>query len=350
MRNTYELIHQNPQVSRLQQEHETLKLRLMNLKKTHFTVGKKTALTVAEKLYAARNEAGEFGMGIAMVLYPATLVPVLMKVLNLPGLALFLSASVLPVALLYGAKVYRAIREGRVYTHVYDTIFQRIGAQRALKDYLTYAQIIKDKEVFSVSALASAAEQSVRKVVKRLRKMEKMHLLPEHTLDEQEGMIYLTDKARREYLTALENNKREEKLLACDNHETLAVFVKKIRQHNDILPDKEISDALDVTENLLQRIIVEIEKDPSVDGKLRRTASYYLPQIDSLLNDYYDLFVNKKDFARTKEILRDIVGGVTMLNGALRRILEEILMETAMRVDTDLKVMKIMLEQEGIVG
>ena len=59
---------------------------------------------------------------------------------------------------------------------------------------------------------------------------------------------------------------------------------------------------------------------------------------------------NKKDFAQTKTILRDIVDGVTMLNGALRRILEEILIETAMRVDTDLKVMKIMLEQEGIIG
>ena len=346
----YSLINSNNNTKTMaQKKFETLQLRLRSLKETHFTSNKATGVEAAGKLVVAEEDASNYVPLIGTGLGAGVWFWVLFTMCTGRMSAMIAGCTyIVPIGLLYAGKVITSIRESRVYTNVFDCFFQRIGAYRVLKDYVNYAQIAQDDEMISVSTIAKQASQSVRTVTKRLRRMQQMHLLEKNALDEQEGMLFLTDKARKGYMDAIQKNRKEEMVASCRNHEILSGFVKKIRQHNDILPDEEISGALDVTENLLLRILQEVEKDPSVDGKLRRTASYYLPQIDKLLEVYYDLYVNKRDFVRTKEVLAEIVSGVEMLNGSLKRILEDLILDVAMRVDTDLKVMKMMLEQEGL--
>ncbi|MBR5970141.1 MAG: hypothetical protein IK016_07325 [Lachnospiraceae bacterium] len=324
----------------MQKKFDEILLRTRNLPELPFTAKKNTGLCAATVLSKATNDMD------AVFLLPGLFVLLLSYKSGTVALLTLLSLC-FPVLqatfILFICTLYSRRKEKFQTTFFY----QRFRLYRLLKDYLRYAHVAGEKEVLSVRELALATSQSVRRVKRRLRKMIRCALLPADVLDEKENMVFLSAHAREDYYAG----KKKEELIAGEtvHADTLMFFVERVRLHNDILPDRGISTALEETERILNRLVKAIRKEPALDKKLRRTATYYLPQLESLLLTYRDLYEDKKDLKQTGGILAKIIDGVNMLNTALKGILEDMVQETAMRVNSELSVLKTLLMQDGML-
>ena len=261
-------------------------------------------------------------------------------------------------AILSGAGFYLGIQGTKRY--------QRI---ERLKSYLS---AIGNKDYCNVSKLCEKAGKPVKTVVKDLEYMIRKNWFKQGHLDQQKTCLMLTDQMYTQYCQieqqrvleqkeAKERSEKEQKL----REELIASgkilspevqkiidqgdeYVRKIRKCNDDIPGKEISEKIYRIEILVDKIFDRVEQNPKCVSDIRKLMDYYLPTTVKLLEAYAQMDAQPADGENIQTAKREIEATLDTLNVAFEKLLDDLFLDTAWDISSDISVLNTMLAQEGL--
>ncbi len=125
-------------------------------------------------------------------------------------------------------------------------------------------------------------------------------------------------------------------------------IIREIRELNDRIADKVISDKIDRIELLTTRIFHLVEERPAMKPQIRKFMNYYLPTTLKLLDSYAlleaqgiegdNITASKKEIERTMD---------TLIAG-FEKQLDRLFSSQAMDITADVEVLEGMMAQDGL--
>ena len=242
-----------------------------------------------------------------------------------------------------------------------------LGLRGLAKRFQNYRNIIGNREFCNVAELAQKSRRSVKLVVKDLEKMLKKRWFLQGHLDDQKACLIVTHNMYEEYTRLEEERKRIAKQQEALKIEKEAkrkasglapevqkiiddgdAYVLKIRACNDAIPGEEVSEKIYRMEKVVDRIFDRVEEHPESKDDIRKLMDYYLPTAIKLLEAYEQLDKQPIDGENIRSSKLEIENALDTLNVAFEKILDDLFLETAWDVSSDISVLNTMLAQEGL--
>ena len=124
--------------------------------------------------------------------------------------------------------------------------------------------------------------------------------------------------------------------------------LNQIRELNDRIADKEISDKIDRIESITARIFGIVRKKPERIGEIRKFMNYYLPTTLKLLDSYAMLEeqgIEGDNITASKQQISQIMD--TLIK-SFEKQLDQLFSTQAMDISSDIEVMENMLAADGL--
>ena len=125
-------------------------------------------------------------------------------------------------------------------------------------------------------------------------------------------------------------------------------FIRKIRECNDAIPGEEISAKISKIEMVVDRIFDRVEKNPECIGDIRKLMEYYLPTTIKLLEAYRQMDAQPAVGENIQAAKKEIEDTLDTLNIAFEKLLDDLFLDTAWDISSDISVLHTMLAQEGL--
>ena len=125
-------------------------------------------------------------------------------------------------------------------------------------------------------------------------------------------------------------------------------YIEMIRRANDAIADEQVSDKLYRMEDITKRIFDEVRRRPELARNLNMFMSYYLPTTTKLVNAYEDMEKHAAQGENVRKAKKEIADSLDTINDAFETLLDSFFQETAMDVSSDINVMKMMMQQDGL--
>ena len=241
------------------------------------------------------------------------------------------------------------------------SLYKGIKNRKLTKTFYRYASLVGNAEYIDIKALARKTGESQEEVTKNLEKMIKEGMLPFAVFDDTKTSLILTDEAYRQYEDAVASSRSrkaeeqaEEEEDGSGTKESRRVirdgeaFLAEVRRANDQIAEPEMSEKLFRLEEIVQKIIDQVRRDPSNAVALRKFMNYYVPTTQKLIKAYVDLNGQPEvgdNITRTKREIEDAIDAV---NGASAVLLNDLFEDVAWDIASDISVMKSMMEQDGL--
>jgi len=227
-----------------------------------------------------------------------------------------------------------------------------------------YRDYCKGKGYVSIEDIVNSTGEDKEKVIKNVKKILNKGFFPEGYIDEQNTTLMVSKKVYEQYL-ATENNRKElereelEKKRAgkmTDAEQTeLNVMISKgrdymnrLHQLNDNIPGEVITGKLNRLENILGEIFNRVGEHPEQMVNCRKLMDYYLPTMIKLVEAYeeYDKVSHPgEDITKAKA---EIEKTLDIINQAFVELLNKLYQSSVWDVTAEAKVLKTMLQQEGL--
>ena len=130
-----------------------------------------------------------------------------------------------------------------------------------------------------------------------------------------------------------------------DKYQTI---LRQLRQANDAIPGKEMSDKIDRMEQISARIFELAKKDPDKEAQLTRFMDYYLPTSLKLLNTYADLDKQGIRGENIDETKASIEVAMDLLVTAFENQLDKLYESDALDVSSEITALQGMLNLDGL--
>lgn len=241
------------------------------------------------------------------------------------------------------------------------------GLKGLAKRFQDYKRILGDREFCNVQELAQKTGKTMKVVLKDLEKMLKKGWFMQGHLDEQKTCLIVTHRMYGEYTRLEEERKRiakQQEVLEIEKQEKRKAsglspevqkiidagdaYVLKIRACNDAIPGEEVSEKIYRMEKVVDRIFNRVEEHPESKDDIRKLMDYYLPTAIKLLEAYEQLDKQPIDGENIRSSKMEIENALDTLNEAFEKILDDLFLETAWDVSSDISVLNTMLAQEGL--
>ncbi len=247
-----------------------------------------------------------------------------------------------------------------------------------LTRFRKYIGILQNREYYEVRTLAQQAGRSVQAVTKDLKKMIRRGWFKQGHLDQSGNCLMVSERSYRQYLELMEQTRRQKEEdaaqaqdrqrkqqeeaqreearyahLSPEVREIITsgnAYIKKVRSLNDEIPGEEVSAKISRMELLLERIFDRVEKHPESAGEMRRLMDYYLPTTVKLLEAYRDMDAQPVQPANMVSSKQEIEKTLDTLNDAFEKFLNDLFMDTAWDLSSDISVLNTMLTQDGLAG
>lgn len=215
--------------------------------------------------------------------------------------------------------------------------------KRRARRFGTYLACAGNKEAVSLELLSQAAGVSRSKAEKDVEMMLEKGLWGKSAfMDSRSGMLFRSPASADAYKQA-----REAPAAPVQAEEGYSGMLRSIRRANDRIADPELSRKIDRLEEVAGRIFKTIENQPAKQQKAATFLSYYLPTTQKLLDSYADFEeagVSGENLTRAKEQIRQTMDNVV---AGFEHQLDELYRDTAMDIDSDIRVMETMLRRDG---
>lgn len=231
--------------------------------------------------------------------------------------------------------------------------------RKRLKRYRAYDKAIQGRHLCMLDILASAIGRTPSYVAKDLKKIIRLGMFPNAHLDDEKTCIMLDYETYKQYLHTKEEAARQRRQEASqpgtpeDVQRALSEgreLIAKIREGNEAIPEKEISDKLTHLETITLTIFRYVEKHPEKLGDIRKMLTYYLPTTLKLVNAYREFYSQPLPGESVAEAKQDILSTLDTINAAFLTLAENLVQNDVLDVSTDISVLKTMLAQEGLTG
>lgn len=231
--------------------------------------------------------------------------------------------------------------------------------------FKTYRKVLGEKTHCTLEKLARSVGKSVKYVRKELRSMIDEGLFLQGHLDREESCLITSDETYRYYEQSRLQLEQRQRLEAAAKAQKPAVthtpqvqevldrgnaFIAQIRKCNDEIPGQEISAKISRMETIVQRIFERVKSHPEIVSDLKKLMDYYLPMTVKLLQAYADMDAQPVQGENILSSKREIEGTLDTLNQAFEKLLDDLFMDTAMDVSSDISVLNTLLAQEGLTG
>ena len=239
-----------------------------------------------------------------------------------------------------------------------------IRRMNRLKRFKAYVHAMAGKTQCALERLARSVGGNVSFVRKDVKKMIRDGLFLEGHLNNEETCLitshetyHLFEQSRLQ----LEQRMKEEEALRKQEAATRRdpqiqevldrgdAFVRQIRKCNDDIPGVEISAKIDKMETIVCRIFQRVRTNPEIVPDLKKLMDYYLPMTVKLLNAYADMDAQPVQGENILSSKREIEATLDTLNLAFEKLLDDLFMDAAMDVSSDITVLNTMLAQEGLM-
>lgn len=230
-----------------------------------------------------------------------------------------------------------------------------------VKRFKAYCRTLGDKTHCSLEKLAWSVNKSEKFVLRDLRRMIAKGFFREGHLDHEKTCLITSHETFQYY---------EQSRLALEQRQTHMIeeapktrvsdpklqqviqkgneFISQIRKCNDDIPGEEVSAKIYRMEMLVKRIFQCAETHPEVLPDMKKLMDYYLPMTVKLLKAYADMDAQPVQGETILASKREIEGTLDTLNAAYEKLLDELFMDTALDVSSDISVLNTLLAQEGL--
>lgn len=242
------------------------------------------------------------------------------------------------------------------------TILRIISKSKFNKRYDTYLNVLRFRNIELIDDLAAYAKQDSIQVVRDLNNAIKFKLIPQGHFGRDNIFFMVSDEIYRLYKEKqavydryyrklveerVRMNERTKEMQ--DILERGQGYVDKIRESNDIIKDKIISEKLERMEKAVSMIFYEVDINPTQADKLGMFMNYYLPTTEKLLEAYIEIDekqIKGKTLDRAK---KDIEGAIDKLIDSFEGLLDKFYQEQELDLSTDISAMEIIMKQEGLI-
>ena len=223
--------------------------------------------------------------------------------------------------------------------------------KRRARRFAKYRTVAGNRKAIPLAELASAADVRLGKAERDIEMMvEKGMWGPQAYLDNGQDMLFLSAEAAREYYESRNVRAKpvaEPKVAAAPTGGFDHDFrLSAIRRANDRIDDAELSAKIDRLEQVTGRIFKFIEDNPKSADKANTFLKYYLPTTQKLLDSYADFEeagVSGENLNQAKERIEQTMDNII---AGFEHQLDELYRETAMDIDSDIRVMETMLKRD----
>lgn len=125
-------------------------------------------------------------------------------------------------------------------------------------------------------------------------------------------------------------------------------YIAHIHECNAAIPGKEMTEKLQRLEDTMTRIFEHLKNSPESADDLDKMMKYYLPTTTKLIDTYRDLDAKPEIGDNIKNTKREIEGTLDTINDAFEKIFDDMFLNTAWDISSDISVMKTMMAQEGL--
>lgn len=230
-----------------------------------------------------------------------------------------------------------------------------------------YVKCLNGNTFCTIKEIADATNQKEKYIVKDIRKMIRDNIFTEGHIDEQESYLMITNEVYEDYLKSQESLKKrkieeeERKRIEAEedeknpqNKEIRRIinegkeYIEAIKVANDAIPGEEISNKLYKLENIVSEIFKHIEKNPNKIVYVNKFLNHYLPITLKLVNSYRELNDQPVQGENITKAKNEIEGTLDMINSAFEKLLDDLFVDVAMDISTDISVLQTLFNQEGL--
>ena len=230
--------------------------------------------------------------------------------------------------------------------------------QKRLKRFHLYLGRMFHKDYSTIKELSQASGLSAKATVKDLRKMVGLGMFPQGHIDDKENYFMLSHESYEAYLMLQEGirakeeeEKAEENIPPSELRKALDEGrnqVAEIRRANDILLGEEISLKLDRLEEVTGKIFDYVENHPEKLPEIRKFTEYFLPTTLKLIEGYKKLDhqpIEGQNILSAKKEIEETMDTIIL---AFENLLDDLFVDMAMDISTDISVLETMFAQEGL--
>jgi 5-bromo-4-chloroindolyl phosphate hydrolysis protein len=224
-----------------------------------------------------------------------------------------------------------------------------------------YRTILLRRKYASIADISRETGVPEKKVVSELKDFTAGGLIRQGHFDQGETCFIASDDLYEQYLhtqkraqemkaSEAAQAKREDamtpevrELLSQGNN-----YIRMIHEANARIPGEEVTEKLNRMETIVRRIFDEVRERPELAGSLNLFMDYYLPTTTKLINAYVELDKNPVQGDNITSAKREIENSLDTICDAYEKLLDSFFRDTAMDVSSDISVMKMMMQQEGL--
>ena len=224
---------------------------------------------------------------------------------------------------------------------------------RAEKRYNKYKAVIGSSKAVEIGAIAKKMGLSEKKVIKDLNNMiDKGYFGDSAYINMELGFLLLSSDADTELNKyrdeALKKAAAAKKAESADQlAEGYQKVINQIRDVNDRIAHKEMSEKIYKIEDITRRIFTVVQNDPSKVGKLDNFLSYYLPTTLKLLESYAELEKTGLDSGNVQQSKASIENAMDSIVHGFENQFDELYKADVLDIETDIDVMTRMLKNDS---
>ena len=227
--------------------------------------------------------------------------------------------------------------------------------------YKQYRKILSVNGYANIADIAKMTDIPEDKVRKELKSMTRAGMFKQGHFDDKETCFIASDEMYQLYRQAEDNAKRlreeaekerrEQGYVSAELKEVLdkgSEYVKLIREVNDDIPGREVSDKLEKMEKIVSKIFETVRENPEQADKLSMFMDYYLPTTAKLIMAYRDMDRKEVQGENIMSAKQEIENTLDMINEAFEKLFDSMFKEQSLDVQTDIDVMRTMMKQQGL--
>lgn len=266
--------------------------------------------------------------------------------------------------------------------------FKRLRAEwtrKQYKMYRRYASAIADRDTVSIRGLAAETGRSTADVVSDLQAMIDAGMIPGNAyIDRSHMTLYLDGSSRdtvetefvspvvnvyvnaedREQTVAEARSKATERPVVAPaepkrtapeprktgmENEDFEAKLREIRQLNDDIEDRAVSDRIDRIGELTASIFRVLREKPEHAEEVRKFMNYYLPTTLKLLKSYSLMEKQSYQGENIQASRRKIEDVLDTLTHAFEQQQDRLFKTEALDLDTDISVLETMMASDGLL-
>lgn len=221
--------------------------------------------------------------------------------------------------------------------------------KRRARRFAKYLTVAADRKAIPLADLARAADVRIGKAERDIELMVEKGMWGQQAyLDNGLDMLFLTAEAARQYHES--RNVRAEAKKTAPAAETAKsdhdFRLSAIRRANDRIDDPVLSAKIDRLEQVTGNIFKFISANPKAADKANTFLNYYLPTTQKLLDSYADFEeagISGENLTQAKARIEQTMDSII---SGFEHQLDELYRETAMDIDSDIRVMETMLRRD----